>query len=59
MKCVYCEKDSDQIPVIPFEYKGQSYGICISHLPVLLHKPEQFADKLPETEGWQKTEHNH
>ncbi len=58
MKCVYCEKDSDQVPLIPIEYKGETYHICTGHLPILLHKPEMFEGKLPDVDGWQKAEHH-
>ena len=45
-KCILCEKSSDQIPVIAFEFKGKLYHVCTAHLPALLHKPELFADKI-------------
>ena len=45
-KCVLCEKSSNEVPVIAFEFKGKQYYVCTAHLPTLLHKPELFAGKL-------------
>lgn len=60
MKCVYCERSADEVPLIPFHYRGADFYICTGHLPLLLHKPEQFADKLPQAgEGWSDGEGHH
>ncbi len=59
MKCVYCERSSDEIPVILFEYKGQQHGVCSNHLPLLLHKPEMFEGKLPEVGQWGEPAEHH
>jgi len=58
-KCVLCEKTSDQIPLIAFEFKGKQYHVCTAHLPALLHQPEKFAGKIAEAgEEW-AGEHDH
>lgn len=61
MKCVYCERSEEQVPLIPFHYRGEVFMICTAHLPMLLHKPELFADKLPQAgENWSDgEEHPH
>jgi hypothetical protein len=46
-KCLYCGRDSKQVPLIALEFAEQAFWICPQHLPVLIHKPEQIADKLP------------
>jgi hypothetical protein len=51
-KCIYCERDSQQVPLMKFEYQGSEYTICPGHLPILIHKPTNLADKLPGTENW-------
>ena len=51
-KCIYCERSSDEVPLLSFEYKGTGYKICPGHLPVLIHKPANLAEKLPGTEDW-------
>jgi hypothetical protein len=60
MKCVLCDRTSDEIPVIGFVYRGQEYHVCTGHLPALLHKPEMFAGKLPDADGeWRGEEDHH
>jgi hypothetical protein len=57
--CVYCERTSAEVPLIPFEYQGKPYFICPQHLPVLIHKPAQLADKLPGLEKLSGPEEAH
>jgi hypothetical protein len=45
--CVYCNRTSEQIPLLLVRSQGQDYWICPQHLPVLIHKPEQLANLLP------------
>ena len=46
-KCLHCERDASQVPLLALRYGGQDLWICPQHLPILIHKPEQLADKLP------------
>lgn len=46
--CLVCEKDSDLVPLIKFAFKGEKYAICSEHLPILIHKPHELADILPQ-----------
>lgn len=59
MKCLYCERTSQEIPLIPFNYKGQDYHVCTAHLPMLLHKPEMFEGKLADAGKWSEGEEHH
>lgn len=45
--CIACEQNSDQTPLILFHFRGQDYYICPQHLPLLIHKPEELAGRLP------------
>lgn len=45
--CLVCAKTSDELPLMEVTYQGQSYWICPSDLPILIHKPGQLADRLP------------
>jgi hypothetical protein len=49
--CVVCQANSDQVPLISFEYQGQPYAICPQHLPVLIHEPTKLTGKLPGAES--------
>jgi hypothetical protein len=46
-KCIYCERNSDEVPLLALSHRGQALWICPQHLPILIHKPEQLADRLP------------
>jgi hypothetical protein len=45
--CIYCQRSSDEVPLLAMRHRGQQVWICPQHLPILIHKPEQLADKLP------------
>ena len=46
MQCVHCERTVEQVPLIPMHTRdGQAY-ICPQCMPVLIHRPQQLADKL-------------
>ena len=45
-KCLYCQRDSQEIPLILLEYRGKALAICPEHLPILIHKPEQLEEIL-------------
>ena len=46
-KCLYCERNSNQVPLVALRFGEQALWICPQHLPILIHKPEQLAGKLP------------
>jgi len=49
--CIYCERDSAQVPLVNFQYQGEDHWICPQHLPLLIHKPASLAHKLPGLEN--------
>jgi len=60
MKCVFCDRTSEEVPLISFEYKGKEYRICTAHLPLLLHKPEMFVGKLADAGNqWSDGDEHH
>jgi len=59
MQCLYCERTSEEIPLIPFVYKGKEYHVCTGHLPMLLHKPQMFEGKLQDAGVWSEGEEHH
>jgi hypothetical protein len=50
-KCLYCERNSEETPLILLRYRGADIWICPQHLPILIHKPAQLAGKLPGAEN--------
>lgn len=49
--CIYCERTTDEVPLLTLQYAGQDLWICPQHLPILIHKPAQLAGKLPGAEN--------
>ena len=56
--CLVCKRDSDEIPLISFEYKGSGLFICPQHLPILIHDPTKLAEVLPGADGFQAADHH-
>lgn len=46
-RCLQCQRNSDEIPLIQILFSGSTLWICPQHLPLLIHKPEEIAGKLP------------
>jgi hypothetical protein len=47
-KCLYCQLNDTQVPLIDLSYRGSKIFICPQHLPILIHKPEQLAKYFSE-----------
>ena len=58
-KCIYCERTSDEVPLLAMRHRGQALWICPQHLPILIHKPAQLADKLPGAQNLTPEGHDH
>jgi hypothetical protein len=58
ISCVACGRDSDEVPLLTFEFRGQRARICAQHLPVLIHDPGQLAGRLEGAETLKPAEHH-
>ena len=58
-KCVHCERDSAEVPLVALRYQDQEAWICPQHLPVLIHKPQMLIGKLPGAENLSSEGHDH
>ena len=56
--CLVCKRDSDEIPLISFRYKGSGLFICPQHLPILIHDPTMLAEVLPGADSFEPADHN-
>ena len=59
IQCLYCLRSADEVPLLNLRYRGTDAWICAQHLPILIHKPAQLADKLPGLESLTPVEHDH
>ena len=46
--CIVCGKTHEEIPVTKFYYKESEFYICPQHIPMLIHKPTELANKIPD-----------
>jgi hypothetical protein len=59
IQCLYCQRSADEVPLLNLRYRGNDAWICAQHLPILIHKPAQLADKLPGLENIIPVDHEH
>ncbi|GAB4475741.1 MAG: hypothetical protein Kow00124_17060 [Anaerolineae bacterium] len=55
--CLYCERGEESVPLLAMQFRGGAIWICPQHLPILIHKPEQLADRLPGAERLEPADH--
>ena len=46
-KCLVCDRTPDQTPLLILRYQDSDLWICPQDLPILIHKPHELADRLP------------
>ena len=51
--CVLCRKTENETPLLQLAYNGNAYWVCPSHMPVLIHQPDQLIGQLPGAENMQ------
>ena len=55
--CLNCGRTDQQVPLLHLTYTGEPKYICPQCMPVLIHKPQQLADKIPGIEVVSPAEH--
>lgn len=58
-RCLVCEKDSQLVPLVAVQYQDSTFWICPQHLPILIHKPQELAGRLPGAEHLDEANHEH
>ncbi len=56
--CIFCERDSGQVPLLTLSFQGNDIRICTQHLPVLIHDPAQLVGKLAGAEDLSPADHS-
>lgn len=46
--CLNCSKTEQEYPLLKLSYQGRELYICPQCLPILIHKPYQLKDKIPD-----------
>lgn len=57
--CLNCDKTEDEVPILRVNFKGGEIGICVSCLPILIHKPHQLSGRLEGAEEIKPSSHSH
>lgn len=57
--CINCERTDQEVPILSVTFKGEPVSICTSCLPVMIHKPQNLAPKLPGAEEIGPGGHHH
>jgi hypothetical protein len=58
--CLNCKATEQEKPLLTIKYQSNEIYICPQCLPVLIHKPVNLADKLPDAEKFGAVaEHHH
>ncbi len=55
-RCLACERDDSQTPLINLIYQDKKLYICPQHMPSLIHNPGQLVGKLPGAENMSPAE---
>jgi hypothetical protein len=56
-KCLNCEVNEDEKPLLAIRYQNEQLFICPQCLPILIHKPSNLAEKIHNVQKIQPSEH--
>lgn len=48
--CINCGRTDEKAPLLTLTFSGEEKFICAQCLPILIHKTQLLADKLPGVE---------
>ena len=57
--CLNCNRTDSQAPLVNLTFKGETKYVCTACFPILIHKIQVLADKLPGVEIVPPAEHEH
>ena len=57
--CLNCEVSENEKTLLVLTYKEEPLYICPQCLPLLIHKPDRLAEKLPGAETFGDAPHHH
>lgn len=57
-RCLYCEHNSEEVPLLTLQFKSKEIWLCPQHLPILIHDPAQLIGKLAGAENLRPAEHH-
>lgn len=45
--CLNCGMSEQERPLLTLKFQGKERYLCPQCMPIMIHKPDQLADKLP------------
>lgn len=57
-RCLVCDRDSNDVPLIHLTYHDLELRICPQHLPILIHDPGKLKGLLPDAEKLLPADHH-
>ncbi len=57
--CLNCGKSEQETPLLNLDFKDEAKYICPRCFPILIHKPQQLAGKLPGFDPAPPPPHEH
>ncbi len=56
--CFNCDQSENEAPLVVLQYRGDTMYVCPECLPVLIHRPDKLAGKLPGAEDIRPAPHH-
>ena len=47
-KCIVCGSDTNEMPLLKFEFKQQEIYVCSEHIPIIIHQPQKLQGLIPD-----------
>ena len=57
--CLNCGASEMDRPLLTLRFQEKEVYICPECMPVMIHKPQQLVEKLPEMKPWGQQNHDH
>jgi hypothetical protein len=57
--CLNCGSSEMDRPLLTLKFQEKDVYICPECMPIMIHKPQQLVEKLPEMKPWGPASHDH
>jgi hypothetical protein len=57
--CLNCGSSEMDRPLLTLRFQEKEVYICPECMPIMIHKPAQLVEKLPELKPWGPANHDH
>ncbi len=57
--CLNCGSSEMERPLLTLRFQEKNVYICPQCMPILIHQPQELAEKLPGIKPWGPADHDH